>query len=129
MRFLSRSRSGALVLGIAAAGTVAIPASASASTSASSVAGHVYLNDDTKGTNTIGAFDRHVVSSGGALPDSVAVHGNLAYVANSGTGDANYSGFRLGFMAQPSADTAARQWTSPGCARSDGNPPIWRCAE
>jgi 6-phosphogluconolactonase (cycloisomerase 2 family) len=38
-----------------------------------------------------------VVSSGGALPDSVAVFGNLVYVANSGTGDANYTGFRLGF--------------------------------
>jgi 6-phosphogluconolactonase len=38
-----------------------------------------------------------VVGSGGTLPDSVAVHGNLVYVANSGTGDANYTGFRLGF--------------------------------
>jgi len=38
-----------------------------------------------------------VVSSGGVLPDSVAVFGNLVYVANSGTGDANYTGFRLGF--------------------------------
>jgi len=163
MRFLSRSRLGALVLGIAAAGAVAVPASASASTGGAPVAGHVYVNDNTKGTNTIGAFDRHadgtltplagspfpaggagtgaglaeqgaiqitldgrfviavdagsnqvsvlrihpdgslslvshgVVSSGGGLPDSVAVFGNLVYVANSGTGDANYTGFRLGF--------------------------------
>jgi 6-phosphogluconolactonase len=162
MRFLSRSRSGALVLGIAAAAAVAIPASASAATGASPVVGHVYVNDNTKGTNTIGAFDRHadgtltplagsafptggagtgtglaeqgaiqitsdgrfviavdagsdqvsvlqiqpdgslrlvshgVVSSGGAQPDSVAVFGDLVYVANSGTGDANYTGFRLG---------------------------------
>ena len=162
MRFLSRSRLGALVLGIAAAGAVALPTSASASTGASPVVGHVYVNDNTKGTNTIGAFDRHadgtltplagspfptgaagtgsglaeqgaiqitpdgrfviavdagsnqvsvlrihpdgslrlvshgVVSSGGALPDSVAVFGNLVYVANSGPGDANYTGFRLG---------------------------------
>ena len=124
--------------------------------------GHVYVNDNTAGTNTIGAFDRHadgtltpepgspfaaggagtgaglasqgaiqispdgrfliavdagsnqisvlrihldgslslvrhgVVSSGGALPVSVAVHGNLVYVANSGTGGSNYTGFRLG---------------------------------
>jgi hypothetical protein len=151
------------VLGIAAAAAVAVPASASASTSASPVTGHVYVNDNTKGTNTIGAFDRHadgsltpvpgspfvaggagtgsglasqgaiqltrdgrfliavdagsnqvsvlrihfdgslsllrhgVVSSGGTLPDSVAVSGNLVYVANSGAGDANYTGFRLGF--------------------------------
>jgi 6-phosphogluconolactonase len=162
MRLSSRSRLGALVLGIAAAGVVAVPASASASTGGSPVVGHVYVNDNTKETNTIGAFDRHadgtltplagspfvaggagsgsglsdqgaiqitpdgrfviavdpgsnqvsvlrihpdgslslvshgVVSSGGTLPDSVAVFGNLVYVANSGTGDANYTGFRLG---------------------------------
>jgi 6-phosphogluconolactonase len=162
MHLSSRSRLGALVLGIAAAGVVAVPASASASTGGSPVVGHVYVNDNTKETNTIGAFDRHadgtltplagspfvaggagsgsglsdqgaiqitpdgrfviavdpgsnqvsvlrihpggslslvshgVVSSGGTLPDSVAVFGNLVYVANSGTGDANYTGFRLG---------------------------------
>jgi DNA-binding beta-propeller fold protein YncE len=38
-----------------------------------------------------------VVSSGGTLPDSIAVHGNLVYVANSGNGGSNYTGFRLGF--------------------------------
>ena len=39
---------------------------------------------------------RHgVVSSGGALPDSVAVHGDLVYVANSGNGGTNYTGFPL----------------------------------
>jgi 6-phosphogluconolactonase len=163
VRFLTRSRSGALVLGTAAAVAVAVPASASASTGASPVTGHVYVNDNTKGTNTIGAFDRHadgslspvpgspflaggagtgsglasqgaiqitqdgrfliavdagsnqvsvlrihfhgslslvpggVVSSGGTLPDSIAVHGNLVYVANSGNGGSNYTGFRLGF--------------------------------
>jgi 6-phosphogluconolactonase len=147
-----------LVLGLAAAAAIAVPASASAD--ASPVVGHVYVNDNTKGTNTIGAFDRHadgtltpeagspfaaggagtgaglasqgalqfsadgrfliavdagsnqisvlrirpdgslrlvthgVVSSGGTLPDSVAVFGDLVYVANSGAGD-NYTGFRL----------------------------------
>ena len=160
--FLKHGRSGALVLGLAAAAAVAIPASASASTSgsASPVVGHVYVNDNTKGTNTIGAFDRHadgtltpeagspfvaggagtgaglasqgaiqitpdgrfliavdagsnqisvlrigfggslslvsVTGSGGTLPDSVAVHGHLVYVANSGAGDANYTSFVLG---------------------------------
>jgi 6-phosphogluconolactonase len=158
-----RGASGALILGLAAAAAVAVPAAASASTGASPVVGHVYVNDNTAGTNTIGAFDRHadgsltpeagspfvaggagtgaglasqgaiqitpdgrfliavdagsnqvsvlrihsggslslvrggVVSSGGLLPDSVAVHGNLVYVANSGTGGSNYTGFRLGF--------------------------------
>jgi hypothetical protein len=47
------------VLGLAAAAAIAVPASASASTDASPVAGHVYVNDNTKGANTIGAFDRH----------------------------------------------------------------------
>src|ERR1700722_3465085 len=164
MKFVShrrRGRAGALILGLAAAAAIAVPASASASTGASRVVGHVYVNDNTKGTNTIGAFDRHadgsmtpvagstfaaggagtgagmasqgaiqitpngrfliavdassnqisvlrihfggwlslvgVTGSGGTLPDSVAVHGHLVYVANSGAGDANYTGFLLGF--------------------------------
>jgi 6-phosphogluconolactonase len=164
---LTRGGVGALILGLAAAAAVAVPAAASASSSSSSpVVGHVYVNDNTAGTNTIGAFDRHadgsltresgspfaaggagtgtglasqgaiqitaggrfllavdagsnqisvlrvhrdgslsivpggVVSSGGLLPDSIAVHGNLVYVANSGTGGSNYTGFRLGFFGQ-----------------------------
>ena len=164
-RLLHRGRSGALVLGLAAAAAVAVPASASAAASdgPSPVVGHVYVNDNTQGTNTIGAFERHadgtltpeagspfvaggagtgaglasqgalqfalggrlllavdagsnqisvlavhpdgslslvpggVVSSGGTLPDSIAVHGDLVYVANSGAGDSNYTGFRLSF--------------------------------
>jgi 6-phosphogluconolactonase len=160
---LRRGRAGALILGLAAAAAIAVPASASASTStgASPVVGHVYVDDNTTGTNTIGAFDRHadgsltpeagspfaaggagtgtglsdqgaiqitpdgrfllavdpgsnqisvlrihfdgslslvsVTGSGGTLPDSVAVHGHLVYVANSGNGGSNYTGFRLGF--------------------------------
>ena len=162
-RFRNRGTSGALVLGLATAAALAVPASASASADASPVVGHVYVNDNTKGTNTIGAFDRHadgtltpeagspfaaggagtgaglasqgalqfsadgrfliavdagsnqisvlrirpdgslrlvrggVVSSGGTLPDSVAVFGDLVYVANSGAGHSNYTGFRLSF--------------------------------
>src|SRR6516164_1732269 len=159
-RSLKRGRSAALVFGLAAAAAVAVPASASASADASGVVGHVYVNDNTKGTNTIGAFDRHadgtltpqagspfaaggagtgsglasqdalqlsadgrfliavdagsnqisvlrirpdgslklvshgVVASGGVLPVSVAVFGDLVYVANSGA-SSNYTGFRL----------------------------------
>ena len=162
-RFRNRGTSGALVLGLATAAALAVPASASASADASPVVGHVYVNDNTKGTNTIGAFDRHadgtltpeagspfaaggagtgaglasqgalqfsadgrfliavdagsnqisvlrirpdgslrlvrggVVSSGGTLPDSVAVFGDLVYAANSGAGHSNYTGFRLSF--------------------------------
>jgi 6-phosphogluconolactonase len=164
MRFLTRRRPGSVLLGLAAtaaAGVVAVPAAASASTQASPVVGHVYVNDNTAGTNTIGAFNRHadgtltpeagspfiadgagtgaglasqgalqispdgrfliaadagsnqisvlrirgdgslklvhdgVVSSGGVLPVSVAIHGDLVYVANSGTGGSNYTGFQL----------------------------------
>jgi hypothetical protein len=36
-----------------------------------------------------------VVSSGGALPVSIAVHGSLVYVANAGPADSSYAGFRL----------------------------------
>jgi 6-phosphogluconolactonase (cycloisomerase 2 family) len=163
MRFLIGRRLGPAVLGIVAAATAvaaAVPASASAD--ASPVVGHVYVNDNTAGTNTIGAFDRHadgtltpqagspfaaggagtgaglasqgalqispdgrfliaadagsnqisvlrirgngslklvrdgVVPSGGVLPVSVTIHGDLVYVANAGTGGSNYTGFRLG---------------------------------
>ena len=144
-----------------AAVAAAVPASAATATQVSPVVGHVYVNDNTAGTNTIGAFDRHadgtltpeagspfaaggagtgaglasqgalqiapggrflvaadagsnqisvlrinadgslrlvqggVVSSGGVLPVSVAIHDDLVYVANSGNGGSNYTGFRL----------------------------------
>jgi len=52
-RFPKRGRSGALLLGLAAAAALAVPASASASTDASPVVGHVYINDNTAGTNGI----------------------------------------------------------------------------
>jgi 6-phosphogluconolactonase len=173
MRFLTRSSLG--LLGLAAAAVVAVPVSASAS-AASPVIGHVYVNDNTAGTNTIGAFDRHangtltpeagspftaggagtgaglasqgalqissggrflvavdaasnqisvlrikpggalslvpggVVSSGGVLPVSIAIHANLVYVANSGTGGSNFTGFRLrrsGHLAPVAGSTFA----------------------
>jgi 6-phosphogluconolactonase len=149
-----------VALGVIAAGAVvAVPGVASASSYPSAVTGHVYLDDNTAGANTVAAFDRHangsltpvpgspfaaggagtgaglasegavqvagggrfllaadagsdqvsvlgiapdgalrlagVVSSGGALPVSIAVHGSLVYVANAGPADSNYTGFRL----------------------------------
>jgi 6-phosphogluconolactonase len=72
--------SGALALGLAAAAAVAIPASASASTDASPVVGHVYVNDNTKGTNTIGAFNRH--ADGSLTP----VSGSPFAAGGAGTG-------------------------------------------
>ena len=60
MRFRTRSRPGTILLAAAAAAAaVAVPASAAASAQASPVVGHVYVNDNTPGTNTIGVFDRH----------------------------------------------------------------------
>ena len=156
MRLLSRMLLPFALLVVALAG----PAVGSASAHGPArVVGHVYVNDNTAGTNTIAAFDRHadgsltpvvgspfpaggagagkglasqgavqvtdngryllavdpgsnqvsvlrikhdgslrlvsVASSGGALPDSVTVHGDLVYVANSGAGDSNYTGFIL----------------------------------
>jgi 6-phosphogluconolactonase (cycloisomerase 2 family) len=163
MGFVTRRQPSTILLAAAAAAavTVAVPASASAAAGTSPVVGHVYVNDNTAGTNTIGVFDRHadgaltsqagspfadggagtgaglasqgalqispggkfliavdagsnqvsvlrilpggsvkqvpggVVSSGGVLPVSVAVHGDLVYVANAGNGGSNYAGFRL----------------------------------
>jgi 6-phosphogluconolactonase (cycloisomerase 2 family) len=163
MGFVTRRQPSTILLAAAAAAAVAVavPASASAAAGTSPVVGHVYVNDNTAGTNTIGAFDRHadgaltphagspfaaggagtgaglasqgalqispggkfliavdagsnqlsvlrilpggsvkqvpgaVVSSGGVLPVSVAIHGDLVYVANAGTGGSNYTGFRL----------------------------------
>ena len=165
MRLLTQKWLGRPLLGLVAAAAVlaaTVPATAAATPShTSQVVGHVYVDDNTAGVNTIAAFDRHadgsltaepgspftaggagtgsglasqgaiqlssdrrfviavdpgsneisvlriewngalrlvpngVVPSGGAMPVSVAVHGDVVYVANAGPGDTNYSGFRL----------------------------------
>jgi hypothetical protein len=64
---LKHGRPVALILSVAAAAAVAVPASASASASASTtgaspVVGHVYVDDNTTGTNTIGAFPGSTVT-------------------------------------------------------------------
>ena len=58
MRFLTRSRPGLVLLGLAAAVAAAVAVPASASAAASPVVGHLYVNDNTAGTNTIAGFDR-----------------------------------------------------------------------
>ena len=162
MRFVTHRRlEAALVAAAAVVASAGVPAAASAAAQAAPVVGHVNVNDNTVGTNTIGVFDRHadgtltphagspfaaggagtgaglasqgalqispdgrfliavdagsnqisvlrikpdgslslvpggVVSSGGVLPVSAAIHGDLVYVANAGTGGSNYTGFRL----------------------------------
>ena len=148
-------------MGLLALAGVAAAIAAGSASAASDVVGHVYVNDNTAGTNTIAAFDRHAdgsltalhgspfaaggagtgagigsqgalqitsdgryllavdagsnqvsvlrikadgeldpvgggpVSSGGSEPVSIAVHGNLVYVANAGAGGSNYTGFTL----------------------------------
>jgi 6-phosphogluconolactonase len=63
--FPARRRAGTLLLSLAAAAALAaVPAVAAASaTDSSPVVGHVYVNDNTAGTNTIGVFDRHADGS------------------------------------------------------------------
>ena len=149
------------LIGLAGA-VAALAASVTAGTVAaagSPIVGHVYVNNNTSGRNTIAAFDRHadgsltqtagspydaggagtgapfgsagglqqtahgryllatdpasneisvlkvkpdgsltlveVDSSNGLAPVSIAVHGDLVYVANGGAGGSNYTGFHL----------------------------------
>jgi 6-phosphogluconolactonase len=163
MRSFAPKSGGGSLLAIAAVLGLAVPAPASArlTSHSSRPSEHVYVNDNTTGTNTIAGFDRHadgtltplagspfsaggagsghglasqgaiqvtsdgryviavdagsnqisvlrirrngslrlvrdgVVSSGGVGPVSVAEHDRLVYVANAGSGGANYTGFEL----------------------------------
>ena len=60
MRLLARLARGIGLATIVTAGVVAAPTIATATTP---VVGHVYVNDNTAGTNTIGAFDQHTDGS------------------------------------------------------------------
>jgi 6-phosphogluconolactonase len=57
-RLLGRTVLGPVVLGLAALGVFALPGSALASTSRTPVIGHVYLDGNTAGANTVAAYDR-----------------------------------------------------------------------
>jgi 6-phosphogluconolactonase len=48
-----------------------------------------------KPDGALGNVGGGTVSSGGSEPGSVAIHGDLVYVANAGNGDSNYTGFTL----------------------------------
>lgn len=58
------------------------------------------------------------VASGGVQPVSIAVHGDLVYVANAGGPSPNYTGFRLGFdgrlRALPGSTVDLPQGSQPG---------------
>ena len=60
MRLPARLAGGISVATVVLASWVGTPAAASAATA---VVGHVYVNDNTAGTNTIGAFDQHADGS------------------------------------------------------------------
>ncbi|HWT79723.1 MAG TPA: beta-propeller fold lactonase family protein, partial [Candidatus Methylomirabilis sp.] len=64
---------GAILAVLLAGATAAIPAVASAASSPE--AGHVYVNDNTAGTNTIAGFDRHADGSLSPLAGSPFVAG------------------------------------------------------
>ena len=64
MRFLTHTRPGLILLGLAAAAaTVAVPTSASASTVTSPVVGYTYVDGNTAPANTIDGFARHADGS------------------------------------------------------------------
>jgi 6-phosphogluconolactonase len=158
-------------LSAAAAAVVTSLTAGGAFAAGSATIGHVYVNNNTTGRNTVAAFDRHadgsltaiagspfdaggagtgapfgsagglqqtadgryllatdpasnevsvlrvrpngglqlveVEGSHGVQPTSIAVHGSLVYVANSGAGGSNYTGFRLnaGGHLSPIADS------------------------
>lgn len=162
-RFAHFPRALSVALVLAASATLALGATISAHSYDARVTGHVYVNDNTAGVNTIAGFDRHAdgtltpiagspfaaggagtgsitgsagalqfaldgrfvvavdagsnqisvlrvkengaltpvagspVSSNGLLPVSVAVYGDLVYVANDGNGasGSNYTGYTL----------------------------------
>ena len=58
------------------------------------------------------------VASGGDQPVSIAVHGDLVYVANAGATNSNYTGFRLGWdgrlHAIPGSTVALPDASQPG---------------
>src|ERR1700761_9411778 len=98
------------VIGLAAAGAVAIaPAAASASTAARTlpVVGHVYLDDNTTGTNTIAAFDRHLDGTLTPLPGSPFTTGG----AGTGAGLASQGAIQLagGGHFLPAVDAGSNQ--------------------
>jgi 6-phosphogluconolactonase len=62
-RLLKRACLSTVLLGSIGSAAAVVPATASAAPHASPVVGHVYVNDDTGGTNTIGAFNRYADGS------------------------------------------------------------------
>src|SRR5260221_4483938 len=78
MRFKNLALPVTMMIGLAFGVAAAVPAAAAHN--ASSVVGHLYVNDNTAGTNTIAAFDRH--ADGTLTP----LHGSPFAAGGAGTG-------------------------------------------
>ncbi len=91
MHFLSRKWLGLVVPGLAAAAAGAAAPAASAAGHPSPVVGYVYVNDNTTGINTIGAFDRHADGSLTPIPGSPFTAGG----AGTGSGLASQGALQL----------------------------------
>jgi anti-sigma-K factor RskA len=83
-RTASRWRAPVVFSALAAGAALAAPAVASASPLPSPVAGHVYLDDNTAGSNTIAVFDRHADGSLTSLPGSPFAAGGAGTGAGPG---------------------------------------------
>lgn len=89
MRFMTRLPGrrllGPLVLGLAIMGVFALPGSAFAASGSSPVIGHVYLDGNTAGSNTIAAYDRHADGSLTPTPGSPFAAGGAGLDAGLGS--------------------------------------------
>ena len=96
-RAMRLALSAATLGGVAILGTVGVGAANAAASPATAhatgyrVVGHVYLDDNTKGTNTIGAFDRHADGSLSPLAGSPFAAGG----AGTGAGLASQGALQL----------------------------------
>jgi 6-phosphogluconolactonase len=90
MRFRHLVFATAITLCLVPAAVAFAPAAATADT-VSPVVGHVYVNDNTTGTNTIAAFARHADGSLSALPGSPFAAGG----AGTGAGLASQGALQL----------------------------------
>jgi 6-phosphogluconolactonase (cycloisomerase 2 family) len=82
MRVLARLSVSAGLLAFAVTGPVAV---SSADPTASPIVGHVYVNDNTAGTNTIAGFARHTDGSITALPGSPFAAGGAGLGTSTGS--------------------------------------------
>jgi 6-phosphogluconolactonase len=84
-RLLGRKMLGPLVLGLAAVGVFAVPGSALASNHTPAVIGHVYLDGNTAGQNTIAAYNRAADGSLSPTPGSPFAAGGAGLGAGLGS--------------------------------------------